>query len=147
MKLKFVSKTWKKVCSYLDFLEAECALADVVLDHEWVIDHHTRLQEEAILRVCVLVQVRLVAHLTWHLAADRKLAEVKLCVVIEELKKCLTQVDLGLQRWLSLFLQEGDDHKEEGVGAEASRIRLFEVPDFQHLLQHEDHWLNQLRLV
>lgn len=61
---------------YLDVLESERALADIVVDHEGVVDHHTRLQEKAVLSVRILIQVWLVANLSRHFAANRILTEV-----------------------------------------------------------------------
>jgi len=60
----------------LDFLEAEGTLANIIVDHERVVDDDARLQEEAVLIVCVLVNIRLVADLARHLAADSVLAEI-----------------------------------------------------------------------
>lgn len=81
--------------SYLDLLEAESALAHVVGCHQWVVYHETRLHEEVVFCVIILVCVRLVALIARPLAADCVLAEVELCVVANELEECLSQVNLG----------------------------------------------------
>ena len=65
----------------------------------------------------------------------------------QELEESLTKVYLGLQSWFSLFLQERDDHEEKCIGAESTRVRLFKIPNFQHLFQNKYHWLNDLRFT
>ena len=78
--------------SYLDFLEAERAFADIVAGHERVVDDDARLHEKVVVGVDVLVEVLFVALLAWHLATDCILAKVKLSVVSDQFKKCLSQV-------------------------------------------------------
>lgn len=49
--------------------------------------------------------------------------------------------------WHLLSLQEGNNQQEEGVRAETTCVGVIEAPNFEHLLQHQDKWLNQLVLI
>ena len=135
-----------KYISYLDLLEAERALTDVVAGHERVVDDDARLHEEVVVGVDVLVEVLLVALLAWHFAADCVLAEVELGVVSDQFKKCLPQVNFRFECRFSLLLQKADYHKEESVGAQTASICIVETPHLEHLLKNENQWLNQLAL-
>ena len=127
-------------------MEAECTFAYVVVDHERIIYHDARLQEEAVFVICILINVWFVTVITRQFTTDCVLAEVELGVVANELQKCFSQVRFNLERGLTLLLQERDDHQEESVRRESSCVSIVEVPDFEHLLEHEDHGFNQLRL-
>ena len=96
-------------------LEPEGTLSNIIARHQWVINHDPWLKEKVIFAVGVLIQILLIALLSWHLAAYRILTEVKLGIVTNKLKECLAQVCLALQVRLLLLLQERDDHEEECV--------------------------------
>ena len=96
-------------------LEPEGALSDVVARHQWVINHNPWLKEKVIFAVGILIQILLIALLSWHLAANRILTEIKLGIVTNKLKECLAQVCLDLKVRFLLLLQERDDHEEECV--------------------------------
>ena len=78
-----------------NLLEPEGALSNVIARHEWVINHDSWLKEKVVFTVSILIQILLVALLSWHLAAYRILTEVKLSIVANKFKECLAQVCLA----------------------------------------------------
>ena len=99
----------------LNLLEPESAFPNVIARHQWIINNDSWLKEKVIFAVGILIQILLVALLTWHLAAYSILTKVKLGIVANKFEECLAQVCLALQIWLLLLLKERDDHEEEGV--------------------------------
>ena len=70
--------------AYLNLVESESTLADVVAGHERVIDDNSRLKEKVEITVGILIYILLITLLSWHLAANGILAEVELSVVSDK---------------------------------------------------------------
>lgn len=72
---------------HLDFLEPVCALSDIIVVLEWIVDddYWTNVAIEIGL-VCVLVKIWFITLLTRHSALDGILANVKVAVVAHELE-------------------------------------------------------------
>ena len=69
----------------LDLLEFERTLAYIIAGHEWIIDHNSWLEEERVLRVCVLVGVLFCNWLTGHMGANRVLTDIQLSIISQKL--------------------------------------------------------------
>ena len=76
--------------TYLDLLEAECTFSYIVVDHQWIVDHDARLQEEAVFIICILINVWFVTAITRQFTTDCVLAEIKLGVISNEFQKCFS---------------------------------------------------------
>lgn len=71
---------------------------------------------------------------------------LEVTVKLKEAYQQFTQVDFTQLFRYILGLQVGDNHQEQRIRANASKVRIIVIADLEVMLQNQYQWLNDLIL-
>ena len=132
----------------LDLVEFERRFAHVIGHVQRVVNHKTRLE---LIRIHIGVLVEIgsggVKRLARSATSNSKFLDVELGIETQEFEQNFSQIFFLNLRRLIAFLQERHDHEQECVRGETARVGIVVAPRFEHLFEHENDRLNQLRLA
>ena len=90
--------------------------------------------------------MRLLRYLAWQRSVNTVCLELEVSVEREQTREHPAQVNLRNLLGHLVRLEVGDNHQEDGVGADSAVVRVVVLGDFQVLFEHEDERLYDLIL-